>query len=803
MRTQYTFLLFLISQSFFAQSGQIDTGFGTNGLKKVITNLYGYSSTPNPPSVDKVIFGSTAEFVYLTNDRRTKAITLSGSGNSSFTFPDYVSGWDHTRFNDAVFDTNQLIYITGYTTKEDNEKAFFAARLKRGTGSNINRWAMDSGFNIDGKLVFDTQETNEEATAIKLAANGKCVITGYSGDKGIIVRYNSEGFLDKTFNQCGFYTFQIGTSSKPTSLVVQTDGKVVVSGNSFNGSDTDFFITRVNNDGTLDTSFGNNGVVVKDVGNQNNNANSMVIGSDGALYVAGKTYSLVGASQCPGLYGYNATIFKYDTNGQSVTSFGNGFIPGAYMLGGCYPWGTDRFALESEYNNIVYKDGCIYGVGYQETFNSPYVHGVQFQMNVETPYTGLSFGWNFPNPTTYNVIPLSVEIRPSNNTFYSVVKYDNCTVGQTPMVKMPSNNFPTTCISSSESSISFKKIVKTSSGYYGLDNNKKLFRMDSNFNLDTTFAGSGYLYDIRNFDVDANDKIICNLGESNSGSTKFVMARYNPDGKPDTAFGFYSTIPITPLLWINGITVTSQNGYLYSKTYALNGNTKVSLYKLTNSGQEDTTFGTSGSLEISSVPIISSSYSLLSTAEDLVKDLAGNYYPLVYHISGGNGPTFIKVLKILPNGTIDTSFGTNGVVDITSAITLNASYRINIAINTVNGKLIVYNKNSLLQLNLDGSTDTGFGVNGIYDSNLLLTDFAISRVLVKGSDYFIGGNSVVNGNSNIIKINSLGVLDTSFGTNAGYYQETAISNPSFVQVKDMFLDANSIYFYLNGIKKIN
>ena len=109
----------------------------------------------------------------------------------------------------------------------------------------------------------------------------------------------------------------------------------------------------------------------------------------------------------------------------------------------------------------------------------------------------------------------------------------------------------------------------------------------------------------------------------------------------------------------------------------------------------------------------------------------------------------------------------------------------------------------MLQFNLNGGVDTSFAVNGIYDTNLLLTDFSVSRILVKGSDYFIGGNNNVNGNSNIIKINSSGVMDTSFGTNSGYYQETALSNPSYVQVKDMFIDANSIYFYLNGIKKIN
>lgn len=803
MRSIYTLILLLICQPFFSQNGQIDTGFGTNGVKKVVTDLYGYLG-PNLP-VEKVIFGSTTERVYLKNDTESKGVILTGGSNTAgFQFPDYISGWEKVmRFNDALFDTNQYIYFTGYTSKDDNNKAFFAARLKRGTGSNVNKWSLDSGFNVDGKLVFDTPEVNEEATAIKLAANGKVFVAGFSGNKGIIVKYTSEGFLDKTFNQCGFYTFQIGASCKPTSMVVQPDDKVVVAGNSFNGSNTDFFLVRLNTDGTLDNTFGTNGIVVKDVNNQDNTANALEISLDGSLLVGGKAYTVADNFSCQNTYGFNASIFRYNSSGQSVTSFGNGYVPGAYIGPGCYIFGTQRFPLGSEITSMVYKDGWLYSVGRQEKYNSSDMTIRPIALQIDTTNGNLPFNLNVPN-VSFSMEPISLGLRPSDNSFYLCFRYENCTVGQTPYLKMPTNNYPTTCNSSSEVSISFKKIVKTNTGYYGLDLNKKLFKMDNNFVLDTNFSANGYINDVINFNVDSNDKIICNLGEGNTESTKFVLARYNTNGNLDSSFGFYGTHPITPYRYVNGITVTTANEYLVNKTSAESGINILSVSKMTNSGQLDTGFGTGGRLILVSIPTISSSFSALYAAEDIVKDNTGNYYILVYHLAGGNGPAFTKIFKFNAVGVLDTSFGTNGMFDITPNITVDTSHKVNIAINNFDGKLLVHNENIIVQVNLNGSLDTNFGTNGLYDINAVLTDSSINRVLVKESDYFIGAWSFSTGKSSLLKINSSGIIDTGFGTNAGYFQEASLSNPNYVRLNDMFFqDTTSILYYYNGIKKIH
>src|SRR5438445_609758 len=72
----------------------------------------------------------------------------------------------------------------------------------------------------------------------------------------------SAGDLDPAFGTGGIVTTNFGTSlDKGQSVLVQTDGKIVVVGNSTNGLIFDVAMARYNTDGTLDTTFGTAGRV--------------------------------------------------------------------------------------------------------------------------------------------------------------------------------------------------------------------------------------------------------------------------------------------------------------------------------------------------------------------------------------------------------------------------------------------------------------------------------------------------------------------------------------------------------------
>ena len=85
-----------------------------------------------------------------------------------------------------------------------------------------------------------------------------------------LVRYNTDGSLDTSFDSDGKVTTAIGSANDSAfSVAIQSDGKIVVAGYSDNGSNDDFALVRYNTDGTLDTSFDSDGKVTTAIGSGN------------------------------------------------------------------------------------------------------------------------------------------------------------------------------------------------------------------------------------------------------------------------------------------------------------------------------------------------------------------------------------------------------------------------------------------------------------------------------------------------------------------------------------------------------
>jgi len=90
-----------------------------------------------------------------------------------------------------------------------------------------------------------------------------------------VLRYNSDGSLDTTFGGDGIVTVAIGPGQQTeitTSIAIQPDGRIVVGGSTqfaLNGSTgQDFAVVRLNPDGSFDTTFGGIGSPVVTAGQQ-------------------------------------------------------------------------------------------------------------------------------------------------------------------------------------------------------------------------------------------------------------------------------------------------------------------------------------------------------------------------------------------------------------------------------------------------------------------------------------------------------------------------------------------------------
>ena len=78
-----------------------------------------------------------------------------------------------------------------------------------------------------------------------------------------------------------------------SSVAIQSDGKIVAAGYSDNGSNWDFALVRYNTDGSLDTSFDGDGKVTTAIGSGDDYAYSVAIQSDGKIVAAGYSTTVV------------------------------------------------------------------------------------------------------------------------------------------------------------------------------------------------------------------------------------------------------------------------------------------------------------------------------------------------------------------------------------------------------------------------------------------------------------------------------------------------------------------------------
>jgi uncharacterized delta-60 repeat protein len=131
---------------------------------------------------------------------------------------------------------------------------------------------LDTSFDGDGIVITDNGFNFESITEIAVQPDGKIIAVGYGSTGIVVVRYNSDGSLDSTFGTGGK---AIISAAYPSSLSLQPDGKIVVGGAKVVGttgesSISDFFIGRLNSNGSLDTTFNGTGTLVLDLRGGNN-----------------------------------------------------------------------------------------------------------------------------------------------------------------------------------------------------------------------------------------------------------------------------------------------------------------------------------------------------------------------------------------------------------------------------------------------------------------------------------------------------------------------------------------------------
>jgi uncharacterized delta-60 repeat protein/uncharacterized repeat protein (TIGR01451 family) len=215
------------------------------------------------------------------------------------------------------------IVIAGSAWSLDSQNQtydFFAIRLR-------DDGAVDSTFGAGDGLVTLDLGSYEFASDLVVQVDGKLVLSGTTYDElgntiYALVRYHTDGSLDETFGTGGVATTVSEPGGLAGSLLLQPDGKLIVAGNVVGT-----FLSRFNPDGTLDGTFGGDGGIL-DLTVEHTSLFAE-LQADGKVIVAGINYS----SGTIGLLRYNADGNRDDT-------FGVGGVVNTGLAGGTVPVGV-------------------------------------------------------------------------------------------------------------------------------------------------------------------------------------------------------------------------------------------------------------------------------------------------------------------------------------------------------------------------------------------------------------------------------------------------------------------------------
>jgi uncharacterized delta-60 repeat protein len=174
--------------------------------------------------------------------------------------------------------------------------------------------SLDMTFGAGGMVTTPVTASDDRGFSVIVEPSGKILVAGYT-DNGsdsdfALIRYNADGSLDTSFDGDGKVTTGILSDDLGQSVVPQPDGKILVSGYSFNGGNFDFALTRYNADGSLDASFGSGGKVTTDIAGHNASY-SVTLQPDGKILAAGHTQS----------GGNDFALVRYNADGSLDTSF--------------------------------------------------------------------------------------------------------------------------------------------------------------------------------------------------------------------------------------------------------------------------------------------------------------------------------------------------------------------------------------------------------------------------------------------------------------------------------------------------
>jgi uncharacterized delta-60 repeat protein len=313
-------------------------------------------------------------------------------------------------------------------------------------------------------------------------------------------------------------------------------------------------------------------------------------------------------------------------------------------------------------------------------------------------------------------------------------------------------------------------------------------RLNTDGTLDTTFGGGsgrvtiGFDLGDSNTDVAAmgvmqsDNKIILGGIVETVGGFDFGAVRLLQDGSRDTSFGSAGRATVdfngdaSSLDQADSVLLDSQGRIILTGIASVSGGSDFALARLLPNGTLDVNFNGDGKATIP--------FNLGNTNSDI------SYRAILTHdqkivmvgaADTGISPTAnndVAIARVLPNGSLDTSFGDAGKLVVSFDLVPNANDVATAVVETANGSLIVGGiagidnaSNSAgftLRLKPDGTLDDSYGVFGKETYTFGSPTFIVGDTVLQGTQLIVTGFSGVGGDIAVARISIDSIFANGF-----------------------------------------
>jgi uncharacterized delta-60 repeat protein len=780
-------------------AGQLDPTFGTGGI--VNTNIGGPTPTAAKAVVvtqtdgKVVVAGSSSDYFGGTGNRiAVVRYNTNGSLDSSFGSGGQVL-FQFTPFssNDSpagvALDASGHILVAG-SSLINYSSTFSVARLN-------SDGTLDSNFGSGGTVIlpYFAQSYIDTASSVALDGSGHIVLAGtatgyYTGSQFAVARLNNNGSLDSTFGTGGETTvsyapgsFHLDTAS---SMALDPSGHIVVAGSSRDSySNPHLAVTRLNSDGSLDSSFGSGGKAILPyfgmLGYEADSAAGVALDATGHIVVAGSASGYLAGNN----YTTEFAVARLNGDGSLDNSFGSGG-----------------------------KTTISFSTGGPLFYESDNAAGVALDSSGHILVAGSAYGYSYP-PYSFHQGFAVTRLNADGSLDTSFGSGGKAILSHF----SPGSNYENDYGAGVAIDASGRAVVAgTAYTYFSSSPVIAVTRLGTDGNLDATWGNGGSITtaipgasndSATNMSITQPDGKIIVVGTSQAvdpyyGIIRLAVTRYNPDGSLDGTFGSGGKAVFDYnsglFLYPSALSVDGSGRILVAGGSSAYYNGSFVVLRLNADGSPDTNFGQGGRATLPNfgtggffTDAIASGVAVDSSGHVV---LAGTAFTS-FSLGGGAGPRFAAA-RLNADGTLDRSFGTGGETivnygtqgpnnyeyDIAAGVAVDASGHIVVA-GTASGFIYDQFHNqppsfAVTRLNGDGSPDQSFGSGGKttfsfgtpyeYDSVAGVALDASGRIVVAGNaiSSYLGTKAVA-----VARLNPAnGSLDQSFGTGG----ESLVSN---------------------------